>query len=205
MTDLDLTKLREIAAAATPGPWGVYDANEGMSPPRPYWSVANNEFHNPTNLDALAIDISIDYGDKDDAAHIAAFDPPTVLALIAEVERLRDALASSEYMRDVQRKDRTAQAFERLRAENDRLRGEVERLRRVRADLTDIAVAVTAERDEARATLDAVRELAGHWDDRQPNPWPKRGQRRTIAACLETHASELRRILDGAGAGDSDE
>ena len=89
MTDLDLTKLREIAAAATPGPWGVYDANEGMSPPRPYWSVANNEFHNPTNLDALAIDISIDYGDKDDAAHIAAFDPPTVLALIDEVERLR--------------------------------------------------------------------------------------------------------------------
>ena len=61
------------------------------------------------------------------------------------------------------------------------------------------------ERDEARATLDAVRELAGHWDDRQPNPWPKRGQRRTIAACLETHASELRRILDGAGAGDSDD
>ena len=89
MSDLDLTELREIAEAATPGPWGVYDANEGMSPPRPYWSVANNEFHNPTNLDALAIDISIDYGDKDDAAHIAAFDPPTVLALIDEVERLR--------------------------------------------------------------------------------------------------------------------
>ena len=104
MPDLDLTKLREIAEAATPGPWGVYDANEGMSPPRPYWSVANNEFHNPTNLDALAIDISVDYGDKADADHIATFDPPTVLALIDEVERLRaqvDAVAERAWDRAV--------------------------------------------------------------------------------------------------------
>ena len=86
----DLTELRKIAEAATQGPWGVYDANEGMSPPRPYWSVANNEFHNPTNLDALAIiDISVNYGFKADADHIAAFDPPTVLALIDELEQLR--------------------------------------------------------------------------------------------------------------------
>ena len=90
MSDLDLTELREIAEAATPGPWGVYDANEGMSPPRPYWSVANDEFHNPTNYDALAIiDISVNYGVKADADHIATFDPPTVLALVDEVERLR--------------------------------------------------------------------------------------------------------------------
>lgn len=193
MTDLNLTKLREIALAATDGPWNLH-------------TLRTDETHDIRGpIDDEANIVIYAECEDSDAHHIAAFDPPTVLALIAEVERLRDALASSEYMRDVQRKDRTAQAFERLRAENDRLRGEVERLRRVRADLTDIAVAVTAERDEARATLDAVRELAGHWDDRQPNPWPKRGQRRTIAACLETHASELRRILDGAGAGDSDE
>ena len=51
MTDLDLTKLREIAEAAmtTPGPWSEY---------------------------------------------ILAFDPPTVIALIDEVERLRGQVNS---------------------------------------------------------------------------------------------------------------
>ena len=101
MTDLDLIELRKIAEAATQGPWGVYDANEGMSPPRPYWSVANDEFHNPTNYDALAIiDISVNYGVKADAAHIAAFDPPTVIALIGELGRLRETLATVKAITD---------------------------------------------------------------------------------------------------------
>mgnify|MGYP003563295563 FL=1 len=63
------------------------------------------------------------------------FTSATVLALIDEIERLRDALASSEHMRDVQRKDRTAQAFERLRAENDRLRAVVEHVQELAEDL----------------------------------------------------------------------
>ena len=101
MTDLDLTKLREIANAA-------HDAFERQ--------------------DFVGM---IDTGNT----YRRALDPPTVLALIDEIERLRGALASSEYMRDVQRKDRAAQAFERLRAENERLRGVVEKVRELAEDL----------------------------------------------------------------------
>jgi len=54
MTDLDLTELREIAKAATPGDW------------------------------------TADIGPA--ALHVATFDPPTVLALIDEIEELRAAL-----------------------------------------------------------------------------------------------------------------
>ena len=65
------------------------------------------------------------------------------VALEVEVERLREGLAASEHMRSVQKIDRTAQAFDRLRADNDALRVTV------------------AERD---ATIARVKTLAGKWD-----------------------------------------
>lgn len=63
MTALYLTKLREIAEAATPDDWERVVPFEGMA------------ISNPNHMA--------------DADHIATFDPPTVLALIDEVERLR--------------------------------------------------------------------------------------------------------------------
>ncbi|OIH86003.1 hypothetical protein BLJ79_04200 [Arthrobacter sp. UCD-GKA] len=51
------------------------------------WCVANEEFHNPTtgdDEDWMGVEIHV--GDKADSDHIAAFDPPTVLALLDRVE-----------------------------------------------------------------------------------------------------------------------
>lgn len=67
---------------------------------------------------------------------------------------------------------------------------ECERLRSKVADLRDIAVDAGVERDQALATLKAVRELA---DEMEAEPW------------MTIHADDLRRILDGAGGGDRDE
>lgn len=72
---LDLGKLREVASAATPGPWGRA-TTDGMG-----WAVHRGE-HETVAL----------YADRDDAEHIATFDPPTVLALIERVERAEAAV-----------------------------------------------------------------------------------------------------------------
>ena len=63
----------------------------------------------------------------------------------ALVERLREGLAASEHMRSVQKIDRTAQAFDRLRADNDALRGECdEAIEQAERHAEDVA---TAERE----------------------------------------------------------
>mgnify|MGYP001389431823 CR=1 FL=1 len=116
MTDLTperLAELRRIAEAATPGPWrvnkyGSIGAGElGIDPVianvEPFWSKEERE----------------KYGDHgDNARHIATFDPPTVLALLDEIERLehevmhlRDFLAESEA-----KASRLRQRYEILRA-----------------------------------------------------------------------------------------
>jgi len=82
MTDLDLTDLREIAEAATPGPWESVVST--------YSSECSD--YEGARIPGVAEDISDYYIgtvpplDVDDAAHIAAFDPPTVLALIDRLE-----------------------------------------------------------------------------------------------------------------------
>ena len=91
MTDLDLTKLRKIAEAATPGPWEAGmttfgDPNDG--PTHSCVREAGSEW-----FDHVAA--SEGCGEADlNMAHIAAFDPPTVLELIDEVERLRGVVES---------------------------------------------------------------------------------------------------------------
>jgi len=86
MTDLDLTKLREIAEAATKGPWEVGvttfgDPNDG--PTHSCVREAGSEW-----FDHVAASEGCDEADLN-MAHIAAFDPPTVLLLIDEIERLQ--------------------------------------------------------------------------------------------------------------------
>ena len=86
MTDLDLTQLREIAEVATPAPWKASmvrveidadNARRGGCVIREGGSgIVFMAVDGPGILEV-------------DATHIATFDPPTVLALIDEIERLQ--------------------------------------------------------------------------------------------------------------------
>ena len=83
MTDLSpdaLKRLRAIAEAATPGPWSR-DTFGCVSASRRNRTIAmpGNGFRASAQ-------------DDTDARFIATFDPPTVLALLAEVERLRQQM-----------------------------------------------------------------------------------------------------------------
>lgn len=120
----NLKALRKIAEQATPGPWEMYDANED-SDHAPLWCVANDEFHNPSgDEDAEWIAVEVHTGDKPDAEFIATFDPPTVLALIEEIDRLQSenvTLAGLAKARREWNKKKHAELTARLeQAENGR-------------------------------------------------------------------------------------
>ena len=76
LTDERLAELRKIAEETRPGGGWTADG----------YQVTDEDGHQVYGADA--------YGDGTSPAaeHIAAFDPPTVLALLAEVERLRGQL-----------------------------------------------------------------------------------------------------------------
>ena len=92
MSDLDLDALEKIAKAATPGPWrrepvkGYCDDNVLTDAPN-YQTKPNGNYVASTGLAGGHSKQNF----QNDAAHIAAFDPPTVLALIdlARVEHDR--------------------------------------------------------------------------------------------------------------------
>ena len=89
MTNLDLTKLREIAEAATPGPWGLWNPSSGPS----HISIGGKiAFQSVETADSFAYDEVIPHWR--DAYHIATFDPPTALALIDEIEQVRGQVNS---------------------------------------------------------------------------------------------------------------
>lgn len=83
----DLSRLREVAEKATPGPWWVENQNEGEPMEYgPLWTVGSGP-HEPGDDDWI---IRLDVGHKDDADFIAAFDPNTVKALLRVVEAASD-------------------------------------------------------------------------------------------------------------------
>lgn len=89
MSDDRIEQIRERAAAATPGPWGEFDGNEGIRERGPMWMVANDEFHNPgPDPDAPWLAVEIHVGVKEDAEFIAhaRTDLPF---LLAEYDRLQ--------------------------------------------------------------------------------------------------------------------
>lgn len=91
--ELDLKVLRKVAEQATPGEWEVFDPNEG-SGHSPLWCVANDEFHNPSgDEESEWVAVEVHVGDKADADHIATFDPPTVLALLTQLEQAQAQVA----------------------------------------------------------------------------------------------------------------
>lgn len=72
---LDLDALRAVAEAATSGPWR--------------WSVTGTELRAPSPHNGIALVNAFSTGaGGPDATHIAAFDPPTVLALIERAEKV---------------------------------------------------------------------------------------------------------------------
>lgn len=85
----DLTKLREIAEAATPGPWACGMTTFGDPQEGPTHACVRVE--NADWWDNIAVIEGSAEGDLN-MAHIAAFDPPTVLALLDEIEELRASL-----------------------------------------------------------------------------------------------------------------
>ncbi|OUN01374.1 MAG: hypothetical protein BAA04_07085 [Firmicutes bacterium ZCTH02-B6] len=87
----ELAKLREIAEAATPGPWSMHSEPEFSGP----WSVGADHLPDSTVATAWAIEWSAEAAQAN-AQHIAAFDPTTALELLdalgaarAEADRLR--------------------------------------------------------------------------------------------------------------------
>lgn len=94
---LDLAKLEEVARAATEGPWEAVLAADPRGQPVPYYAglVCLIQDGGPAER------VSVVTGDgrfvpsrawQANALHIATFDPPTVLALIARLREVEEAL-----------------------------------------------------------------------------------------------------------------
>lgn len=101
MPDIDTGALRKVAEAATPGPWTV--KHHGAGGVIEAWAVETDD----PQRDAVCIDFDRDYGDpmggcEDEATalHIAAFDPPTVLALLDRLEAAEAKVARVEALRE---------------------------------------------------------------------------------------------------------
>ena len=97
---IDVSHLRAVAKATGSGEWEMYDPNEGTWPPRPLWSVANDAYHHPPGeADAPwpAFNTYLETGLKEDAVHIATFDPPTVLELLERLEAAEAMRCVSEH------------------------------------------------------------------------------------------------------------
>lgn len=81
----ELEAIKERAEKATPGPWEVYDPNEGTGH-SPLWCVANEAFHNPpADEEAEWLGVEIYVGDKEDAEFIA-HSPADMAKLIGALE-----------------------------------------------------------------------------------------------------------------------
>lgn len=104
MTDINLTELRRVAEAATPGPWEV--EGQGPGPDAAFMGCGVVYTMGPGveggNIARPAGDCYPrgGYSPREDMTHIATFDPPTVLALLSEVERLRGVVERVEGLAD---------------------------------------------------------------------------------------------------------
>ena len=87
MPDLDLAALKALAEKATKGPRSAR--------PNPGWTPCDTDTYEVVTVDGIEVcgwEVDTRGGvltGSDDAAFIAACDPDTILALIAEIEHLR--------------------------------------------------------------------------------------------------------------------
>jgi hypothetical protein len=131
--EVDVARLREVAEAATPGPWESnvlgsegYEVRGPDVPHKPTSSVMRRPRVARCGYEGWDID-------KANAEHIATFDPPTVLALLARLD-------AAEAARD--------EALAALEA------GDA---------CGAVGCRALAERDEALAAVERVRALADEW------------------------------------------
>lgn len=84
LSDARLAELRRVAGAAAPGPWFVeYQEADG-------WTSVYGQPYDADGQMLLSPEVATTEGEPDsESRHIAAFDPPTVLALLDEIEQLR--------------------------------------------------------------------------------------------------------------------
>lgn len=114
-TTLDLDALAEIAKAATDGPWTAERLSNSLA-----WWVSCDEWGAMFNTGYVGNGDS-----KPNATHIATFDPPTVLALIARAEaaeanhRKAERKANDLFDEGIRQKNR-AIAAEALVVERDK-------------------------------------------------------------------------------------
>ena len=98
---VNLDTLREVAEAATPGPW---ESRQSDDMPGKYVVGRRYKFGDVSKGPmTLMQPIFWDQGSADNADHIATFDPPTILALLSRleqaeqaVERVREVVANLE-------------------------------------------------------------------------------------------------------------
>lgn len=147
---INTARLRALAEAATPGPWEA-DGNEvsqHWSRPEPWKTVASSE----------VACMSYCYGgsgrgieDEADAAYIAAADPSTMLALLDEIESLRDQVDSMQMANDMLRATH--------RTDNQYLLDEIERYR-------DALEAAERERDNWKLSAEEAERAEKRWERR---------------------------------------
>ncbi|WP_269304889.1 ead/Ea22-like family protein [Aeromicrobium sp. HA] len=107
MAELNLTELREVAEAATPGPWTWHEYRRSGDPlpylvgrgGDPEFYVYDAEVIEPDHdgecgcRSACRLELRV----RDvDQSHIATFDPPTVLALLDRVAELEAVVGRVE-------------------------------------------------------------------------------------------------------------
>ena len=85
MSDIDLEAIKARAKAATPGPWW-HEWVDGDD----WWAV----YGQPTG-DMVCPEVCTMWS-SDEAAYIAAVNPAVVLGLVAEIERLLDAVRTHD-------------------------------------------------------------------------------------------------------------
>jgi len=87
----DLKTLREVAEAATPGPWRVR-TNRHKTTSGEEWGWVSNMTTQNISLPGMSINWEAPAGHAN-ATHIAVFNPVLVLSLLDRIEELEGALA----------------------------------------------------------------------------------------------------------------
>lgn len=194
---MDIEGLKKLAEAATPGPWVVYDADGSIGTIEDSAGAAlaqaqmRGSLRNPNNIERKA-----------NTAFIAAANPQTVLALIAEVEHWK-ANHADMVARKALLEQRPDLPVDRLSAyrEMERLQRELENERIERQTFqhghriaSDNCVRLERELEEARKDAASQRELR----DAVWNLMQMKGRHNTEIAYHRLEAAYLKAVKDAA-------
>lgn len=145
---IDTTQLRELAQKASPGPWYTSAPSEHAV----WYDIKDGRY--------LIADTSSGFTDDGNAEYIAAANPATVLALLDELDRLRNVESATLQGKkigcrctytDNQTVDTERLYHRAIRSERDRLRAE---LTAMREDLNDAAQCIARQRQTIRRLQD---------------------------------------------------